>query len=326
MGAQPGPGSHIHPQAPTGLRCPPGMAGAAGVCAVGRGAAARPPAEPQAWEAPLGCASAWGSASVGLQRERLSRFWGRFRGISLGHHRAAAALAPSWQRQGDGGARHGPLLGSAPSVRRGWGPAGSYCGSWPAWERCAGRRESPWHSSKGSVCGRGQRRFLSSPQSLSLPPFVPPASPWALLLWFPKDHHAEQAACLLPVPFLPECLRGLMPGWALCHRPCHPQPVFAQLIVPGSTYCLALVPVEFHPIFSSPFLQFVKIILNSNPVLQDTCSPSQLRVICKFNKRFLYSIIQVLNENTEQTRTRASPRPSKQPTTHAVLATLAAEM
>ena len=92
------------------------------------------------------------------------------------------------------------------------------------------------------------------------------------------------------------CLHHLLPSWAPCRQPCHPQPVFAQLTVPGSAYCLALVPVEFHPIFSSPFLQFVKIILNSNPVLQDTCSPSQLRVICKFNKHFLYSIIQVLNE------------------------------
>lgn len=82
--------------------------------------------------------------------------------------------------------------------------------------------------------------------------------------------------------------------------------------VPVTVQYLALIPVEFHPILSSPFLQFVKIILNSNPVLQDTCSPSQLRVICKFNKRFLYSITWVFNENIERSRSGTSPRPSEQ--------------
>lgn len=86
----------------------------------------------------------------------------------------------------------------------------------------------------------------------------------------------------------------------------------ALLPTPVTAQYLALVPVEFHPILSSPFLQFVKIILNSNPVLQDTCSPSQLRVICKFNKRFLYSVTRVFNENIERSRRGASPWPSEQ--------------
>lgn len=43
-----------------------------------------------------------------------------------------------------------------------------------------------------------------------------------------------------------------------------------------------------------------KIILNSNPVHQPACRPSQLGVICKFNKFNIHFIIQIINANVER--------------------------
>ena len=54
---------------------------------------------------------------------------------------------------------------------------------------------------------------------------------------------------------------------------------------------LISIPSEQHPIYFRPYLQFVKITLNSNLVLQHTHSPLQISVISKSNKHALIPFI-----------------------------------
>lgn len=60
--------------------------------------------------------------------------------------------------------------------------------------------------------------------------------------------------------------------------------------------CLACVPVELRSVvlFSRAFIQFGRIILNSNPVLCQTHKSFLPCVICKFNKHSQYSIMRSL--------------------------------
>lgn len=60
-----------------------------------------------------------------------------------------------------------------------------------------------------------------------------------------------------------------------------------------------------HPL--RQFRQFVKIILNSNSVLQHACLSSQLVVACKFNKHVLYSIREIITANAECYQTAKYP-------------------
>lgn len=57
--------------------------------------------------------------------------------------------------------------------------------------------------------------------------------------------------------------------------------------------------------FLRTFFKFVQTILNSRPLLQSACGPSQPEVVCRFNKQTLNASIQDFNENIEWTQDRA---------------------
>lgn len=81
--------------------------------------------------------------------------------------------------------------------------------------------------------------------------------------------------------------------------------VCVQLIAPSSGEHFAFVLPEFHPVYFRPFLQLVRIILNSNPVLHSTCDPSQLGMVDKLSRvRSMpssKSFLKILNRNIPKT-------------------------
>lgn len=70
----------------------------------------------------------------------------------------------------------------------------------------------------------------------------------------------------------------------------------------------AFVSAEFHPVDSRPFLQFIKINLNSDSDLpQKYLQPPQLRATHTLYMCVFYCILQSVNENTEPDWPRIDP-------------------
>lgn len=74
--------------------------------------------------------------------------------------------------------------------------------------------------------------------------------------------------------------------------------VFLRVFSSTYSQSLAFGLTPSPPQALSPVCQ--KIIWNSNPVHQPACRPSQLGVICKFNKFNIHFIIQIINANVER--------------------------
>lgn len=77
--------------------------------------------------------------------------------------------------------------------------------------------------------------------------------------------------------------------------------LFSYCICAANCFCLKELQSsglhEFQPIFFRSFLQFEKVILNSNPSVPHT---SHMPIICKFTKHNCSSIIQLTGQNTDK--------------------------
>lgn len=79
---------------------------------------------------------------------------------------------------------------------------------------------------------------------------------------------------------------------------------FVQIIVSAWKNYTAVISMNFSQFFFRSFLQFEKVIFNSNLSVQHTCRSSHIPIICKFTKHNRSSIIQLVEENTEKNPNR----------------------
>lgn len=79
----------------------------------------------------------------------------------------------------------------------------------------------------------------------------------------------------------------------------------ADYCCPSTIVCTCLYWITSH--FSSVYLQFAKIITNSNPVLQQIHSPPQLAVIFKFDMQILHPSPRLLKKTSNWTEHGTDP-------------------
>lgn len=79
----------------------------------------------------------------------------------------------------------------------------------------------------------------------------------------------------------------------------------ADYCCPSTIVCTCLYWITSH--FSSVYLQFAKIITNSNPVLQQIHSPPQLAIIFKFDMQILHPSPRLLKKTSNWTEHGTDP-------------------
>ncbi|TRZ10668.1 hypothetical protein HGM15179_016431 [Zosterops borbonicus] len=83
-------------------------------------------------------------------------------------------------------------------------------------------------------------------------------------------------------------------------QPHHPQSIMLQEVIVAKVQDLTLGLIKLHLVGLCPSSQPFQVSLQSHPIFQQINTLSQLSVIQKFTNERLYTLIHVINKNTEQ--------------------------